>query len=234
MRIKKYPLSCLLNRLDKRFLVLIICSSLVSCYGPKRVNKWVQEKYGTTLSSQAKPKEDYFFISSPLVTNTQFASTTEKETKHVLPLIFYWQVDYINTCTLNPKIPVNTFSSTLRSYANAKGLKQKLDGGKIEITIDAVPTVFAIDDRGHVIWVIFAVGWDVFSVLPENKNMVVSYRIVKDNTETKKGTVTVVNNDKPLKNLKKVKEGTLQYLNQYDENIKAMTKKAVDEIIGQL
>jgi len=215
-------------------LTVAICFAGASCYGPRRVSKWIEEKYGTSLNSQTKARDDYFSVSSPLVTNSQFASTTVKETKHVLPLLFYWQLDYVNTCTLNPKIPINTISSTFRSYANSKGLKQKLNGGRIELTVDAVPNVFAINDRGRVVWFIYAVGWDVFSVLPENKDMVVSYRTIKDNAETKKGTVTVSDINKPLKNLTRVREGTFDYLAQYDENIKSMTKKAVDKVIEEL
>ena len=175
-----------------KWSLIFICSVLlISCYGPKTIDKWMEETYGTTIHSQTKSREDYFSISSKLVTSDQFASTTVKKTKHLLPLIFYWQADYINTVTLNPKIPVNNFSSTFRSYANSKGIKQKLDGAKIAISVDAVPNVFAIDDRGHVVWVIFAVGWDVFSVIPENKDMVISYQLVKDNIEIKKGKVVI-------------------------------------------
>ena len=212
----------------------IFCLLLSSCYGPKKVNKWMEDKYGTSIRTQTKTKDDYFSISSKLVTNDQAASTTVKQTKHLLPLIFYWQADYINTVTLNPKIPVSTFSSTFRTYANAKGLKQKLNGAKIEVSVDAVPNVFAIDDRGHIIWLIFAVGWDVFSVIPENKDLVVSYRVTKDSIETKTGKVIVPDMNKPLLHQKKVKEGTFDYLAQYDENIKAMTKKTADKIIEEL
>jgi hypothetical protein len=219
---------------SKWLLFFAFCTLVTSCYGPRRVNKWVDEKYGATINSQIKARDDYFSISSNLVTNAQFASTTVKETKHVLPLLFYWRVDYVNTCALNPKIPVNDFSSTFRSYANSKGLKQKLNGAKIELSVDAIPNVFAINDRGRVVWVIYAIGWDVFNVLPENKDMVVSYRIVKDNAETKKGTVTISDMNKPIKNLTRVRDGTWQYLAQYDENIKSMTKKAVDKIMEEL
>ena len=168
------------------------------------------------------------------MTNDQQASTTVKESKGLLPLIFYWKGHYVNTVTLNPKIPINTFTTAFQSYANSKQLKQKLNGQKIELTIEQVPTIFMIDDKWQLVWFIYAFGWDIFSVVPEKNDMVLSYRMSKDNSETKKGTITIPDQNTALEHLRRVKEGTWDYMNQYDEAIKAMAKKTVDKIIGEL
>ena len=93
-----------------------------------------------------------------------------------------------------------------------------------------------INDRGHIIWVIYAVSWDNVTFQPDNTDMDVSYKIMKDNIETKKGSVTVSNTDKilGLKYLQSIKKITGQYLDQYDENIKLMSKQVVDQIIAAL
>src|SRR4051812_27627634 len=101
---------------------------LSSCLGPAKINKWVDNHYGENLNASSKAKADYIAVTSPLVTADLKASDTKKQVKNFLPLLFYWQFDYRNTCTLNPKIPVNTLRSTVQSYANSKGLKQKLNG----------------------------------------------------------------------------------------------------------
>jgi hypothetical protein len=48
--------------------------------------------------------------------------------------------------------------------------------------------------------------------------------------------VTITNEDEVLvmKHLHSIKEATGQYLEQYDENIKTLTKKALDKIISEL
>jgi len=207
---------------------------LVSCSAPRKVNTWAADKYNTTLNSQPQIKDDYFSVSSKLAINDQQPSTTVKESKGLLPLIFYWRGHYVNTVTLNPKIPINTFTIAFQSYANSKQLKQKLNGQKIELTVEQVPTIFMIDDKWQLIWLVYAFGWDIFSVLPEKNDLIVSYRIFKDNSETKKATITIADQNKSLEHLRKVKEGTWDYLNQYDEAIKSMAKKTVDKIIEEL
>lgn len=220
--------------LGRSILMFTICIFISGCYGPRKVNSWVSDKYGTTLNSKVKIKDDYLSISSRLITKDPAASSTVKKTKHVLPLLFYWKLDYMNTCTLNPKIPINTFIATFQSYANSKGLKSKLNGQKIAITIEKMPNVFVINDKAQIVWVIYAFGWDIFSITPESSDMVVSYRILKDNSEIKKGVITTTDANKAMTHLRFVKSGTLEYFAQYDENIKAMTKKVAEKIMAEL
>jgi hypothetical protein len=216
--------------------LLIFTTFFISCIGPKKINKWVNKQYGESIDAKPKTQNDYLSVTSGLITNNTIASVTTKQTKNVLPLIFYWQMDYILTCTLNPQIPINTFTSTILPYANLKGLKQKLNGQKIELSIDGIPNLFVLNDKGHIVWVVYAFGWDDISFKPDPEALVVSYKIINSNNETKKGTVTITNEDEMLvmKHLHSIKEATGQYLEQYDENIKALTKKALDKIISEL
>jgi hypothetical protein len=217
--------------------VFLICSIFItSCIGPKKINKWVSKQYSESIDAKPKMQNDYLSVSSGLVSTGTAASVTTKQTKHVLPLIVYWQMDYINTCTLNPQIPVNTFTATVLTYANTKGLKQKLNGQKIELRIDKIPNTFMLNDRGHIIWVVYAFGWDDINFKPGKQQMEVSYKIVKDNIETKKGTVSIANGDEGLemKKLHSIKDATYQYLDQYDESIRSLGKKVIDKIITEL
>lgn len=209
---------------------------LTSCLGPAKINKWVDKHYGETLNTPAK-KNDYLTVTSPLVTSDLKASTTKKEIKNFIPLLFYWQYDYRNTCTLNPKIPVTTFQSAVQGYANSKGLRQKLNGQKIEMSVDKIPNVFVLNDRGHLVYAVFyAFGWDDITFRPDNQELVVSYKITKDNVETGKGVITVSNSDKMrrLRLFQGIKKATNQYLDQYNDNLKAMSKVAVDKIVSDV
>lgn len=71
---------------------------------------------------------------------------------------------------------------------------------------------------------------------PQEEDMVVSYRLLKDNLETKKGEITVTNRDQPvaLKAFQSPKKLTRRYLEQYDNNIKLMSKELVDKLIVDL
>jgi hypothetical protein len=208
---------------------------LSSCLTTK-MDKWVDKKYAGTLNAPTKKAPDYLTVTSGLVTSDSKLSTTKMQVKNMLPLLFYWQMDYRYTCTLNPKIPVNTFQATMQTYANSKGLKQKLNGQKLELSVDKIPNVFALNDRSHMVWVIYAFGWDKVTFRPDNQELMVSYKITKDGVETGKGVVSVPNNDKliGLRFLQSVKKATNQYLDQYNENIKVMSKVAVDKIVTEV
>lgn len=210
--------------------------SQTSCLGPAKINKWVAKEYAA-VPSPIKKKSDYISVSSSLVSSDDRISTTEKNTGKVLPLVFYWQYDYKNTCTLNPRIPINNFTSTVLSYAGKK-LKQKLDGQRVELTVEKIPNAFAIDDKGHIIVIIiYPIGWDVITIQPVALDMVVSYKVIKDdNTETKRGVITIPNKDRGagLEMFQSLKKKTLQYLDQYNANITLMSKHVIDELITEL
>jgi len=207
-----------------------------SCLGPKKINKWVATQYGEA-PAPTKAKTDLIKITSNMPSMENRLSTTEKKTSDLLPLLFYWQWDYKNTCTLNPQIAINNFTSTVMSYSN-KGLKQKLNGRRLELTIEKIPTRFAIDDKGHLIWVIlYAFGWETLTLQPEDNIMVVSYKLFNtDNSLASSGSVNVPNTDKKLSlgMLQSLKKKTFQYLEQYDASISSMSKTFVDKLNSEL
>lgn len=214
--------------------LLILCSS---CLGPKKINKWVAGHYQATTPPKPKKNPDYISITTTLHATEVPISTTEKKTSDMLPLLFYWQFDYKNTCVLNSSIPIANFNATVMSYAASKGLKQKLKDQHVELSLDQVPTTFAIDDKGHLIWVIlYAFSWDILTIQPQKDEMVVSYRILQDNTEVKKGTINIPDSDKgiALKMFQSLRKRTDAYLDQYDANITSMTKRVIDELVKQL
>ena len=216
--------------------ILAISLSLSGCLGPKKIDKWVATQYGQSVPEPVKKKTDYISVASPLVPGSNYISTTENKTSKMLPLVFYWQFNYDNTCTLNPQIPVNNFTNTVLTY-NSKQLKQKLNGRRIELSVDKIPNVFSLDDKGHVVWIIYAVTWEYISIQPKVNEMVVSYKIIgNDNTETKTGVITIQNTDKgvSLKAFQSIKKMTWQYLEDYDASITAMTKKVVDKLAAEL
>ncbi len=216
-------------------IICVISLFLSACLGPKKIDKWVVEQYGE-LPEPSKKKSNYIIITSSLPSMGSKLSTTEKHTSHVLPLLFYWQLDYKNTCTINPQIPINNFTATAQAYAN-KSLKQKLAGQRIELAIETIPNVFAIDDEGHLIWIIYAFGWDKISIQPDSKAMVVSYKVFNTgDSMVKSGTVTVANTDKGvgLGMFKSLKNKTLEYLTDYDAHIASMTKSVIDQITAEL
>jgi hypothetical protein len=219
-------------------ILTLVASSLTSCLGPHKINKWVARHYQDEAPTEpAKRKNEQITVTSKLPSMGQALSETEKNTSHFLPLVFYWQYDYKNTCTLNPEMAIKNFTATVTTYAG-RGLKQKLNGGYLELTVEQIPRVFAVDDKGHLVWVIiYAFGWDILTVQPGLNDLVVSYRLLDgSNQELKKGTINIADNDKglSLKMFQSLRKMTWKYLSQYDDNLTAMSKKFVDKLVSEL
>lgn len=216
--------------------MLLILISLTGCLTGRKLDKEVANHYGSQLPAKVKEKDyiSVFFTITPESAIDKI-SISENKTSNMLPLLVYWQWDYTVTCTLNPLIPISNFKKTVLAYAE-KGLKQKLNGKRIELSIEKTPNSFAIVDKAHLIWIIYAIGWDNIFITPVNKEMVVSYKLMENDKEIKKGTITISSFDEKMKlgMFKSWKKATSEYLYLYDTNITAISKQVVDKLIEEL
>lgn len=220
--------------LGKTSIVLVITCSMLQtgCITAKKMDKYVSTQYGDNIMLK-KIKSDYLTISSPLITDDALPSASSMKTKKVLPLILYWRMDYRTNCILNPKIPINQFSTSLATYANSKGLKKKLNGAMLELTINKLPLSFSFNDDFSFL---ILVGWEKVYLLPENNEMALSYKIINSGSKVKEGTITVAdpNQIKGTRYFQSVRNATREYLTQYDENMKTMAKSVVDQLLSEL
>ena len=221
----------------KTILKLFIASSLIItiCLTAKKVDNQVAKQYGEISQPKKKKSHENIFITSSLITSDNKISKSETKTSNVLPFIIYNQWNYKNTCILNPQIPINNFISTVQTSTN-KGLREKLSGQKLELTIDKIPNIFAINDKAHLIFFGYAIGWDDVSIMSEKVNMVVIYKLSKDGLETKKGTITIpyIYDKQRLGMFKSWKKATTEYLEQYDTNITEMSKLFVQKLLMEI
>ncbi|MGZ5133973.1 MAG: hypothetical protein ACXWCG_02430 [Flavitalea sp.] len=216
-------------------LLLIVLISLTSCLTPRKIDKWIDHEYGNTV--QTKPKKSDYITIAPPQTNNDIIAKTEKKKMKMLPLLFYWKWEYGTVSTLNEKVPHNTFQQTFIPYANGKRLKEKLNGQTVELKLDQMPATFSVVDKGGMVFlVLWAISWDRIFVDPTKQDMVVSYRLLRDGVETKKGTITIADHNKPVdvKVLHSVKKTFWEYLATYTGNVQGMSKEVADKLIVEL
>ena len=217
-------------------VILLPLVFFTSCLGPKKMNKWIASEYGETVDIN-KNKSDYITVTSPLINDDPHASKGMQKTTAFLPLIFYWKVNYHVSETLNPRIPVNVFTTTFTNYANSKGLRQKLDGAKLELTINKIPVTFSLnqDDRVYY-FILFYIHSEKIYLLPEARELSITYKLTRNNAVIKNGVLNIPDQNKIQKTrfLESMKKATSEYLSEYDDNIRAMAKSAVDKIITEL
>lgn len=225
-----------MNLLKTNLNLFIATSILISsCLTAKKVDKQVAKQYGEIPQSKKKQPKDNIVIISSLITSDNKISTSETKTSHVLPLIIYNQWNYTNTCTLNPQIPINNFISTIQTSSN-KSLKNKISGQSLELSIDKIPNIFAIDDKAHLIFFGYAFGWDNVSIMSDKVDMVITYKLSKDGLETKKGIITIpyIYDKQKLGMFKSWKKATSEFLEQYDLNITEMSKYFLQKLVTEI
>jgi hypothetical protein len=223
---------------QKLTIVFFLFASMIflsSCLTSKKMDAFISDQYNNEIPKVNKRKQaaDITF-SSALPSATADISTTESHTK-VLPLIVYWVIDDRHTCSLNSGIAAADFANEVNKLAN-KGLNQKLDGEKLELTVEQAPATFALVDKTHAIWLIYAIHWDKVYIEPQAKDLVVSYKLLKNDSTLKTGLITIKNteNNKNLRFFQSWKSAISEHLADYDTNVSAMTNQFVDQLMQQL
>lgn len=214
-------------------LMFIVMLFFSSCLTAKKMDKFIAEQYNDQIPKiDKKKKAADITVLSTLPSSTNI-STTVSHTK-VLPLIVYWVIDYRHTITLNSQIAVANFSNTVNSLAN-KGLSQKLNGQKLELTVEQVPEIFALVEKTHVIWLIYAFQWSKIYIEPDVKDLVVSYKLYNDDNLAKTGRITIKNTEKNkgLRFFQSWKSAITEYLTDYNAEVLAMAKQFVNKLVEE-
>lgn len=221
--------------MKKLFYIAIAAVLFSGCLTPKKMDSIIEEHEGG-FTTKLKTS-DYITVKTPELPKSEQASLTAKGKYKILPLLVYWRFENSWIPTLNPYIPVANINSTIIQYANTKKLKEKLNGQKLELTIDKVPVTFSLISREHLVFfVVYYVKWGRVFIDPKKQDINFAYRLLRDGVETKKGSITVADPSKPLnlKFLQSVKKMTWNYLDEYQNIIKDMSRQFVDKLLLEI
>jgi hypothetical protein len=216
-------------------LLLLSVLFLGSCLTPQKMDKYVAEQYGNRIPKQNKNKKADINVSSTFITPSNDISTTIRKRSNFLPLIVYWQADYRHICTLNSSIAVNNFSNAVNTMTN-KALSEKLSGQRLELTVEQIPTAFALVDKERVIWLLYAISWQKIYMEPDFKDLVVSYKVFQNDTTVKAGKISIKGDahNKGLRFFQSWKSATSEYLADYNANINSMSKAFMNRLSEEL
>jgi len=221
------PIKCL-------SLLLLLVTLFSSCFTAKNLDKYITKQYPDfNQPSKKKPVEGISIASS--MAGDDYASHSNQKSKIILPLIVYWQWDYTTTCVLNPAIPLKDFTNAVNATAN-KALKQKLNGRKLQLTLEQLPTSFSFYEKAHLVFVIYTFGWSTISVKSQEKDMIVSYKVTGEGTTEKTGKIQIPygNDQQYISMYQSWKKATDDYLFNYQNNINRMSKLVVEELVKEM
>lgn len=212
-------------------ILLLYSICLASCNVSRRMDKYVAGQFGNELPKPKKNKAG-IIVNSVYSTANDAICTTVQKTSHILPLLVYFQFDYRHTCHLNPLIGVTQFANDINSQS-AK-LSQKLNGQTLELTVEQVPSAFALVDKSHILFL--TITWDRIYVEPDFKDLIVSYKLLQNNTVTQKGQIDIKNNerDRGIRLFQSWKSSVREYLSSYNSNMAQMTKELLSQLSEKL
>ena len=171
--------------------LLLILLSISSCLGPKKMDKWIDNHYKNQAATKVK-NNDYITIQSGAPAASERVSVTKRGKKKLIPALLFWHWDYSTVSTLSNSISMKNLNATMLPYANTKGLKQKLNGQKLELSVVKAPASFELTEKGNLIFLgVWYIGWETIYIEPEKQDLIVAYRMLKDGMETGKGEISV-------------------------------------------
>lgn len=211
---------------------LISLFFLTSCHVAQKMDAYVASQFNNQLPKPDKKNDSSISVTSILPSDPQIISVTKKTSKSVLPLVVYWTYDYRHTCILNPAIGINYFRKT--TYQQVNKLKQKLNGQQLELHIEQIPGSFAIVDKGTIL--LLLIHWHKLYVEADPKDMIISYRILQNGTETRSGKITVNNlqRNRGVRFAQSWRSCTSEFLTQYNLDMVEMTKTVMNKLIQEL
>lgn len=215
------------------FLIMLF---FTSCLSAKKVYRWVDRKYKDQPAQRTRKGTENISVTTTLPDMGNATSASELKTTRFLPLILYWQFENRTTCQLNPQIAVNNFTNIIKTY-HVNATLQKLNGRRLELTIDKLPRTFVLTDIEHAIWLVYIFAWYKLAVEPGKEGMHVTYKLFDQaNTLVKSGEASTSNMDKgvPIGPFQSVKKKTWEYLDQYNANISTLSKEIIDSIVAEL
>jgi len=216
--------------------LLLVCSlviSATSCVTPEKMDKFIGLQYDNKFPAQKKKSEIKVTPSLPADTS-RISFTTHKLTS-LLPLIVYWRSTDLWEIKLNQAFAVTNFANTLNGSAG-KIIQDKLHGQKLELTIEQVPSDFAIDAIGHIVWVIYAFSWEKDRIRPDVRDLVVSYKYQLPDGTPKSGKITVKNTMQieNMRYLQSWRSAISEHLTEYNASIIAMTKSFASQLAKEI
>lgn len=216
----------------------LIITLLTSCTSKRKLAKYARP-IAQTMAYQ--PVESTNFCTFDFSKLDDFKKTVRVTThkSEVLPLIFVYVFDRNLHTHISPKIVANQFQSYFLDLAKSNDLEQKLNGKKLEISIEQVPNSFQFTDQGTLIFLIFgyiyAGNSHKVEISPNKQNLKIKYRIVDEMTLPKEKVITIFEKNRPMEREKESKKRLVhQYMFEFQQNIAVMAQETLDQILLDL
>ncbi len=217
-------------------IVTVITYSFTSCSSGKYMDKQLVKQFSSLPKINNAKNGKNIVINSPLLVKSDTISTSISKFHSFIPLIIFWHYESDTYTTLNAQIPIAKFVSTIQTQQNLQRINEKLNGRKLELSIDTIPQNFYRYYNYNLVFLLIYFQWYSSGYKGLESNMVVSYKVTGLNNEVKKGAIHVPYNVDQIKDglFKSWTKGLSKYLEKYEDNISNMTNEFVEQLLREL
>ncbi|HTE26474.1 hypothetical protein [Flavitalea sp.] len=217
----------------KTIIAPMMIAGMTGCITARKVDKWVGRHYAENVPTKFKTA-DYITFKIENSLPADKVSETKKTNGQVIPALLYWKWKHETTSALNVMLPIGNFTNSFISQANAKKLKEILNGGNLVVTIKSNPADFRFHEDGWLVFVlVYYIAKEKIYVEPVNSSLSFDYTLTQPSGEIKTGTIDIANPniEKQPRLFQSLKGAVTEYLDASDVRIKSMSKELVDKLI---
>lgn len=229
-----------MNNLKSLLVALVVGFLMIvnaGCLSARKVDKLVA-KYYEDVEVDIK-NTDYMQFSRDSSDLNNKVSTTNRVKKTLLPLLLYWNWNYEFHTEVNNSYALSSLSKEIAKYADTVGLKNKLNGNTLQLTLGEYSTNFDLNFRGGVLYLmITAITTSLhLDINPSKEFLYFSYQVMNGNKEIKKGKIKVRNPATSVTTTSEFAKPAMlvgDYLSKFEHGMKMVGKEVVDKLIVSL
>jgi hypothetical protein len=213
--------------------LLVLCTG---CISTRRAGRLVQERLQEAPAPTPVAKSDYLDVRSRELVWLDTLSRTRTMRSWCVPAIFYWGWGKTITCDLNPSIPLGILTEEFMHYADSIGLQGRLQGARLELTIERMPSRFIYQSDMTSVFLVFAYATTSSETLrPDGEDLVVGWSTHRDGRVLKSGTITIPDRDPGAGNVFRSTRYFLRaYVDLYKGHVRYLGGRMMDQLMLEL
>jgi hypothetical protein len=213
----------------------ILCL-FTGCLSTRRAGRIINERLQERPTPAAEVKKDYLDVRSSELVWLDTLARTRTMRSWCVPAIFYWGWGKTISCDLNPSVPTDILTAGILQLADSVDLRTRLDGARLELTIEHMPSRFIYHSEMTTVYLVLAYVTTASETLrPDGEDLVVTWTTYRDTGMVKTGTITITEQDPGAGNVFRSTRHFLRaYVDQYKDHVHRMGGQMMEQLLMEL
>lgn len=218
------------------YVFLLVGIALTSCTSSKNFSNLLNKNLQASTEGSSTTTTPTNWLSIKTDNLVKNEGTVQQVKRSFIPAIIYWSWNSTIEAELEQEITVSYLENSIHKAVDSLQMEKKLQGGKLVISLRKVPGKFVYENKGNVLFFLFAysVG-GAETITPAQTALVASFEVQAGEKVLTAGEVFIRNNNDPVMNsMKTTNKFTQLYLDHYRKDTERMGTELVSQIIQKL